>query len=76
MKQSAYPVENGGGVQRRSQLLFRTTSWILIVVCTSVLSFYIGVWTGIHASGNKSEMGEVKVNASCPSDKEFRELEA
>ena len=63
-------------MQRRSQLLFRTTTWILIVVCTSVLSFYIGVWTGIHASGNKSEMGEVKVNASCPSDKEFRELEA
>lgn len=63
-------------MQRRSQLLFRTTTWILIVVCTSVLSFYIGVWTGIHASGNKSEMDEVKVNASCPSDKEFRELEA
>ncbi|KAL3806134.1 hypothetical protein ACHAXA_010845 [Cyclostephanos tholiformis] len=29
---------------------FRTITWILIVLTSSFLSFYVGVWTGIHAS--------------------------
>ena len=34
--------------------LFRTVTWILIVLCTSFLSFYVGVWTGIQATASSS----------------------
>ena len=30
--------------------LFRTVTWILIVLCSSFFSFYVGIWTAIQAS--------------------------
>lgn len=33
-----------------SPALFRTVTWVLIVLCSSFLSFYCGVWTGIQAT--------------------------
>mmetsp|Transcript_40233 Transcript_40233/g.85673 ORF Transcript_40233/g.85673 Transcript_40233/m.85673 type:complete len:648 (-) Transcript_40233:46-1989(-) len=40
--------------------LFRTLTWVLIVLCASFLSFYLGVWTGIHAASGLG--GERKLN--------------
>ncbi|KAL7539259.1 hypothetical protein ACHAXR_010753 [Thalassiosira sp. AJA248-18] len=51
--------------------LFRTVTWILIVLCTSFLAFYLGVWTGIQAAPGP-EGGERKLNASNLSDAELQ----
>ena len=74
MKRSFYQVENGGGGGGGRRRLFQSTTWMLIVLCTSVLSFYVGVWTGVHASGSKTSMDEVKVNVPCLPGEEFRLL--
>ena len=36
--------------QRQQKPLFRTITWISILLCSSILSFYIGIWAGIQAS--------------------------
>ena len=56
--------------------MFRSTTWILIVICSSVLTFYAGVWTGVHASGSKQPGtdDEIKVNVPCLSGEDFRRL--
>ena len=44
-----------------SQPLFRTVTWILIVLSSSFLSFYIGIWAGIQASPKLD--GKTKLSA-------------
>ncbi len=42
--------------------LFRTITWILIVLNSSFLSFYVGVWTGIHAAAGGGGGGVARNN--------------
>lgn len=47
--------------------LFKTTTWILIVICASCSSFYIGAFAGIAASGgqnNNNTAADHKLNAN------------
>jgi len=87
MKQTLFHLENGGGSgggsregkNRRPSQMIRSTTWMLIVICSSILTFYAGVWTGVHASGSKQpETDEIKVNVlnnvPCLSGEDFRRL--
>ena len=61
--------------------LFRTITWILIVLCASFLSFYLGVWTGIQAAsgveGPKAKGGGEVRKLNNLSDEELqRKVEA
>lgn len=38
--------------KKRSEAVFKTTTWILIVLCASFSSFYLGVYAGITASSS------------------------
>jgi len=42
-----------------TQPLFRTVTWILIVLCSSFLSFYGGVWTGLQASSSSTNNSNI-----------------
>ena len=39
--------------------MFRTFTWISIVLASSFLSFYIGVWVGIQATGGKNVVADL-----------------
>ena len=56
--------------------LFRTITWILIVLATTFLAFYIGLWTGIRAAAG-SDGGE-RINTPHLSEDEelHRKVEA
>lgn len=53
-----------------SSILFRTITWISILLCSSILSFYIGVWLGSQATGNdrddRKERSEVTPHPHAP----------
>jgi len=47
-------------INRRSTTpVFRTITWISIVLCTSFLSFYIGIWIGIQTTSSSSSEDSV-----------------
>ena len=57
--------------------LFRTFTWIFIVLCASFLSFYLGVWTGIQASSSSGGKTNNLYAPNCLDDKDVqRRVEA
>ena len=61
-----------------SSPLFCTITWIFIVLCTSVIAFYIGVWTVIQVRTDPgADTSERKTTADLPGDSELeRKAEA
>ena len=47
--------------------MFRTFTWISIILATSFLSFYVGVWVGIQVTGDKNLVTNL-ITVPCTAD--------
>lgn len=52
---SSGSVKRGSTSPNSPPALFKTLTWVLIVLCSSFSSFYFGVWTGIQAASLEDE---------------------
>mmetsp|Transcript_20280 Transcript_20280/g.41434 ORF Transcript_20280/g.41434 Transcript_20280/m.41434 type:complete len:652 (-) Transcript_20280:1308-3263(-) len=52
---SSGSVKRGSTSPNSPPVLFKTLTWVLILLCSSFSSFYFGVWTGIQAASLEDE---------------------